>query len=627
LKNSNCSTINFLCQNNWFKSENRQRQRQLADEKRFEQSQSLLSNKRIAFVSLVTSALLLFQSSPASAKIQSLTTPVANYPLQCDETFSCPVSILPRVGFWVEVFSRWTTDTAIFHDKENPHRVYGTLSRNEGCRNSRKDGIIERERKSLKKSLTSLATKLDKGQSLTLSQAKLHALFIGETTQEIRNAAKRVRCQSGNKDRMREALTQYKLYQPTILDALESQRLTSELQYLPFVESAFNPNAISHVGAAGLWQIMPATGRTLGLVVDDRVDERYDPRAATYAAAAYFRDSVDTLSATAFDKGSLVAAKDLNPFVITSYNYGVRGMERAINQVGLDYERLLAEYKSPSFQTAVKNFYASFLAARHVAKNADAFFGQVETDKSARIHSFNTITLKRSTSVKRIVSSLGIKKDILKKLNPALREVVWNNKALVPKGYKLKVSYRESGWQGDVFAMNSLPQEIEQTGFKWHRVKKGQTACGIAEKNGVSCRALIKLNKLNKNGTIYVGRRIKVPTHSGVGHLAATATSSKKTSRSRYRVKAGDTACSIANKYQMNCNAFLTVNGLTRRSVIKSGQSVVVDSQHRWHKVKRGEGACRIAEKYRIGCSALLSANQLTLSSVLHVGQKIKIPR
>ena len=580
-------------------------------------------------------------SQSVNAKAKGLDKPVASYALQCDETFSCPASLLPRVGFWIEVFSRWSTDTAVFHDKENPHRVFATLSRKDGCRYSRRDGVIDRERKAVKKSLEKLASRLDKGKSLSSSQAKLHALFSGASTQEIRNSANRVRCQSGNSDRMREALSQFKLYQSTILDALESQNLTPELQYLPFVESAFNPNAVSHVGAAGLWQIMPATGRTLGLTVDDRVDQRYDPNSATYAAAAYFRDSVDTLSEAAYKNGSTVLAKDLNPFVITSYNYGVRGMERAINQVGLDYERLLVEYKSPSFQTAVKNFYASFLAARHVAKNVETFFGTVEADKSQRIHSYNTVRLKRNTSVKRLSTSLGIKKDILKKLNPALRKVVWDNKALIPKGYEIRISYKEQGWDKQLAQMNKLPQEIERVGYKWHRVKSGQTACGIAEKNGVSCRALFKLNKLNKKGTIYVGRRIKVPTKTGGISIAKSPQELNKaaeldpivhnlptgsTLTSRYLVKPGDTACSIANKYKMSCSEFLAVNGLTLRSIIKSGEYVTVSENHQWHKVAKGEGACKIAEKYKMKCSKLLNANKLNTSSIIRIGQKLRIP-
>lgn len=599
----------------------------------------------LSFNLLTMVVLVLSSVSPLKASTELART-VAQYPLQCDETFSCPASLLPRVGFWVEVFSRWDTSTAIFHDKENPHRVYSTLQREQGCRKSRKGDPIDRERRRLKKALISVASRLEQGKPLSAAQKRLQANFVGETAREVRAAADRVRCQSGNKDRMREALTQFQLYRPTILDALESQNLTPELQYLPFVESAFNPEALSHVGAAGLWQIMPATGRNLGLTVNSTVDERYDPKGATYAAAAYFRNSVDTLSETAFENGFPVVAKELNPFVVTSYNYGVRGMQRAIKQVGLDYERLLREYKSPSFQTAVKNFYASFLAARHVAKNSAQFFGVIETDQSTRIHSFNTTVLKRATSAKRVSTELGLDIDALKQLNPALKKVIWKHKALIPQKYSLKLPFREAGWDSALSAMYQLPKELERPGFQWHRVRRGQTACGIAEKFRASCSALRKLNKLDRRATIYVGQRLKVPTKTGgisvvsapqktsqavriansSNSSAAKINESSSSSTQRYKVRRGDTSCNIAERFGMKCSEFLALNGLTRSSIIRVGQRVTVSANNAWHVVRSGQTACAIAQSYKVRCGALLDANRLTRRSTIRVGQRLRVP-
>jgi membrane-bound lytic murein transglycosylase D len=446
---------------------------------------------------------------------------------------------------------------------------------------------------------------------------------------------------------MREALTQFHVYRPTILAALESKNLTPELQYLPFVESAFNPEALSHVGAAGLWQIMPSTGRSLGLIVDSKIDQRYDPRAATYAAAKYFRDSVDTLSEAAFENGGTVNAKDLNPFVITSSNYGVRGMQRAIKQVGLDYERLLLEYKSPSFQTAVKNFYASFLAARHVAKNSEKFFGVVAPDDTRRFASFNTLVLARPTSAKRISNELGINSDELKVLNPALKRIIWQHKALIPKGYSMKLPYREQGWAASVAKMDQLPKETEKPGFVWHKVRSGQTACGIAQKYKASCTSLRKLNKLNRSATIYIGQRLKVPSKSGGISVASnasngttrseltattsvsspvTTTGNSSSSLQSYKVRRGDTSCSIAERSGMRCGEFLAINGLRRSSVIQIGQFVKVSSKNSWHVVRSGQTACGIAESYRVQCSLLLDANRLTRRSSIRIGQRLRIP-
>ena len=578
-----------------------------------------------------------------SVSLAKPVTPVANYVLDCNETFSCPESIKPRVAFWVEVFSRWDTDTAILHDKDFPQRVYATVRRKEGCRRLKKGDAVYRKRTSLSKSLASIAKKRRANKSLSRSERELNDLFNGESISSIERAAVRVRCQSGNKDRMRTALSHFMAYRPIILDALEKQNLTPELQYLPFVESAFNPEALSHVGAAGLWQIMPSTGRTLGLTVGDKVDQRYDPTAATYAAAQYFRNSVDNLSETAFENGYVVVNKDLNPFVITSYNYGVRGMQRAIKQVGLDYERLLKEYKSPSFQTAVKNFYASFLAARHVAKNSTRFFGEVKHDESVNFSSHNIVKLKRATSARRISKFTNVDSKALKRLNPALKRVIWDHKGLIPKGYDLKVPYREQGWSTLMASVYQQPPEKEKPGFIWHRVRKGQTACGIAQKYRASCRGLISLNKLDRKGTIYVGRRIKVPSKNGGIHVEKQVAQSdsralvsppqstesvpgKAASLTKYRVKSGDTACKIANRHGMVCSELLALNGLTRSSVIRVGQRLTVSGANSWHTVRRGQSACGIAESYRVRCSALLDANRLKRLDTIRVGQRLRIP-
>lgn len=590
---------------------------------------------------LINIVVLIILASISGVARSNIPAPVSNYKLDCNDTFSCPDSLMPRVAFWVEVFSRWDTNTAIFHDKENPQRVYSTVRRKEGCRRSRTGDKIDKERKKLKKDINRLANKLEKGQSLSRTESNLNGLFSNQSASQIRSAADRIRCQSGNRDRMANALAHFMTYRPVILHALEEQSLTEELQYLPFVESAFNPNALSHVGAAGLWQIMPSTGRTLGLKVDTHVDQRYDPRDATYAAARYFRNSVDNLTETAFENGYTVVTKDLNPFVITSYNYGVRGMQRAIKQVGLDYERLLQEYKSPSFQTAVKNFYASFLAARHVAKNSAFFFGEIEHDSSNSITSFNTLSMTRATSAKRVSESLGIPLETLKKFNPALKRVIWKHKALIPRGFALRLPYREEGWSNQLASMNALPKEIERPGFLWHRVRAGQTACGIARRYKASCAALRRMNNLNREALIYTGKRIKVPTNTGGISVASTKGSSTalvpeleaattvpgaSSAITRYRVKRGDTACNIARKFAMKCDELLALNGLTRRSVIKIGQNLSVTSQGSWHRVRRGETACGIAERYRVNCSLLLDANRLSRSDTIRIGQRLRIP-
>jgi pSer/pThr/pTyr-binding forkhead associated (FHA) protein len=87
-------------------------------------------------------------------------------------------------------------------------------------------------------------------------------------------------------------LERKKIYFPMILKIFSAKKVPPELAYVSMLESGFNPNALSHAGARGLWQFMPKTGRSFKLRVDDMVDERTDPEKATYAAAEYFLDLI-----------------------------------------------------------------------------------------------------------------------------------------------------------------------------------------------------------------------------------------------------------------------------------------------------------------------------------------------
>ena len=459
---------------------------------------------------------ILFLLLPVHAAYSELHTSIPNqYPIDCGEHFFCPPSLMKRVSFWVDVFSRWETNTAVFHDKNNPHRVFSTIRREQGCRQSHKGDAIDRQKQFLKKELTRAGRNLQRQKRLTSSQQLILSnqfsdLPVVERAEAMLQAADNIRCQSGNHDRMKQALERYHLYRPTILRALAKYDLNPELLYLPFVESAFNPEALSHLGAAGLWQIMPVTGRKLGLRLTNSVDERYDPIRATDAAAAYLDDSIKTLSQTARLYGHDVSDQQLLPFVITSYNYGVYGMQRAIAKVGLDYTRLLTDYRSPNFQTAVKNFYASFLAARHVAMNQSKFFPEIQPLDS-KSPEFDIITLTRATSIERLSSELGVSRETMQQLNPSIRRLAWRDKVLLPSGFRLNLPPHRGGWAPHVAQMDRLPRELERPGFVYHKVRRGQTVCGIAASYNTSCHSVKRLNRLNRKATIYAGRKIKVP--------------------------------------------------------------------------------------------------------------------
>ena len=109
-------------------------------------------------------------------------------------------------------------------------------------------------------------------------------------------------------------------YMPIFEEALEAYGLPLELKYLPVIESALNPKAVSRVGATGLWQFMLTTGKQYGLEVNSLVDERRDPVKASYAAAHYLSDLYKIFG-------------DWN-LVIASYNCGPANISKAIHRAG-----------------------------------------------------------------------------------------------------------------------------------------------------------------------------------------------------------------------------------------------------------------------------------------------------
>ncbi len=437
---------------------------------------------------------------------------VDTHDLNCGNTFPCPPEIQRRVDFWVMVFRAWNTNQIVFHDANRPERVYSVNKTKFTCSRRKPARSVERERSRIKKALLGVAKKLTQASPrYTREEKTLLTLFPSKNAKEVRTAAENVRCQQGNRDRFVAALKRYETYKEHVLNVLGEAGLSKDIVYLPFVESAYNPRAYSRVGAAGLWQIMPRTARTLGLQLSATIDERFDAEVSTWAAARYLRHSTDTLTARAKEINPAVTSAQINPFVITSYNYGLAGMHRAMDQVGPDYIAVLSKYKSRSFRTAVRNFYASFLAARHVAQNSNKYFGNIKADDSFR-HSI--VVLKNATSVERATRVFKVSTAKLKELNPALTSNVWKGWRLIPDGYSLRLPYREDGWRQQLAKLETMKPESPLLSGNQYVVVKGDTACEIARANGVKCRDLIQLNNLGRRAFIRVGQKLEIPARA-----------------------------------------------------------------------------------------------------------------
>ena len=550
---------------------------------------------------------------------------VQHHKLKCSQYFPCPDALRRRVDFWIDVYGRWRTNDAILHDAQIPHRVYKII-KGKACGTNGNTQFIKEQKRQIRLRLERIATLIERNKTITQAKDKHYLnMFPERSPAVLRRATRNLRCQSGNKDGFRNALRRFGTYGPIVRRVLKDAGLHQDIQYLPFVESSYNPEAYSRVGAAGMWQIMPRTARVLGLELNATMDERQDPEAASGAAARYLKDSRKNLTVAARSKKANVSDSELTPFVITSYNYGVNGMRRAIKKLGPDFLTVLNRYRTKKFRVAVKNFYAGFLAARHVARNSSRFFGSYSKGSPLR---YDTIMLRKSASIDRIRAVFGISLSRLKSLNPALTRFVWHGWREIPGGYPLRLPLRQGGWAAKIAYLHSLPPEADRGTPKRYSVRSGDTACAIASAFRVKCRDLIDMNRLGRQAVIRVGQSLQIPMRtSGKRQLLSRA------DPGAYTVAPGDTVCGIAQRYGVKCSALLAANGLTSGSVLSVGRRLVIPgalAETRGggtYTVRKGDSACGVASRYGVSCDTLLAANELSQQDLIYPGQTLRIPR
>jgi membrane-bound lytic murein transglycosylase D len=326
-----------------------------------------------------------------------------------------------------------------------------------------------------------------------------------------------------------------------------------ELAALPHVESSFNPKAVSHAGAAGMWQFTRGTGRRY-LRVDHVVDERYDPWRSTEAAAQLLADNFGKLGSW--------------PLAITAYNHGVTGMRRAVRETGTKrIGTIIDGYDGPYFGFASRNFYPALLAAAEIDAHPERFFGPVSLASRARVRE---VTLPHYIPVAVLERRLGISRAELRRSNPALREAVWDGRKFVPKGYHLRVPAAHTpSLAAGVAAIPLSERYGRQRPDRFHRVRRGQTLSAIAHRYGVRVAKLVAANGLSSRNFIRAGQRLRLPIAGAEPRPLADPAPPKD---GGYVVRTGDTLARIARRYGVSMRELAALNGLDDPNLIRPGQ-------------------------------------------------------
>ena len=422
--------------------------------------------------------------------------------------FVTPDILKDNVAFWKKIYTEVGLHEGVLHDMDYPLVIFKkvSLDQTSSWSNSR---FTESQKTLISSSLKHIETQ---PESTWTDDEKGFAKLYKDHAPEgaLAGAHNRVRFQLGQKERFRQGLERSTAYLDTIRSIFGQYHVPMRLAYLPHVESSFNAEAYSKVGAAGLWQFMRSTGK-LFLKVNYLIDERRDPVLATTAAAKLLLGNYQEIQSW--------------PLAITAYNHGLGGMKRAVETTGSrDIAVVIKNYSSPSFQFASKNFYACFLAASDIAMHSDYYFSDLHFAKKVE---FKNVKLPSFMKPSVISKYLNIQQDLLREFNPALRPVVFGQQKQLPAGYEVRVPLDVSLASAQK-ALAAIPDSLkssEPERSDYYSVQSGDNLYSIASRFGVSITQLTLENNITRKNRIYEGQVLRIPqfkraTEASAGQLA-----------------------------------------------------------------------------------------------------------
>ena len=327
-------------------------------------------------------------------------------------------------------------------------------------------------------------------------------------------------------------------YMPIFEEALESYRLPLELKYLPVIESALNPRAVSRVGATGLWQFMISTAKHYGLKVNSLVDERRDPLKSSYAAAQYLSDLYKIFG-------------DWN-LVIAAYNCGPDKLNRAIHRSGgsRDYWQIY-----PYLPAETRGYVPAFIAANYIMNyycdhNICPMLSTlpVKTD---------TVMLSRDVHFKQVAGVLGISVDQLRDLNPQYRRNVVNgNNSPMPIRLPVADISRFIDNEDSIYAYNAdeLLTKRDEVDVNDDDVPTVQRVRSYSSSSSKASRRSKK---------------------SGRGKDKSKKKKKKNSGSASITVRSGDTLSEIARRQHTTVKKLKKLNGISG-STIRAGKKIKV---------------------------------------------------
>lgn len=368
-------------------------------------------------------------------------------------------------------------------------------------------------------------------------------------------------------------------YYPMFEEALDRYELPLELKYLPVIESALNPIAVSRMGATGLWQFMLRTGKQYQLEVNSLVDERRDPYKSTEAAARYLNDLYQLY-------------EDWN-LVIAAYNCGPGNVNKAIARSGGRKDYWAIYYNLPR---ETRGYVPAFIAANYVMNYYNEH-NICPQESSNDFVALDTVHVTNEIHFNQISAVLDISIEDIRRYNPQFkRDKVPGNHKTYSLVLPTKDMYAFINNKDEILDHNksiylthrkqTLTGLNDGTGVSgdfintYYRIKKGDTLGAIARRNQTTVSQLQRMNGM-KSTKLSIGRRIIVSQTAKQKelkkevHQTNLALSGSEVKNTYYRIKKGDTLGAIARRNQTTVAQLQQMNNMKSTKLAIGGNLIV----------------------------------------------------
>lgn len=399
-----------------------------------------------------------------------------------------------------------------------------------------------------------------------------------------------------------------------IVTELERRNMPLELALLPIVESTYNPKAGSFSGVLGIWQFSAGTGRNFGLKQNAWYDGRRDVIESSRAAMDYLQYLYSNV-----DQDWLSA--------VAAFNAGEGRVFKAIERN--KYRGKPTDFWSLNLPKQNTTYIPKLLALAELLKNSEKY--AIPMPQLANQPQTKVIQINRGLDLNKAADLLNLSVAEIRRLNPGFKSTT------VPSAsYQLVVPY---GSAEDIDQqLAALPKvkvaPVASTGR--YKVKSGDSLSKIAAQHKTSVKAIQQANQLSNN-QLKIGQQLIIPGLAQSAEAPAAKGSGKKTTSGAqtYTVKSGDSVWEISQKLKVSSEQLKKWNKLNAKTQLKPGQTLTYyktsepksssEGKSMTYKVKAGDSLASIAQRFKVKVADIVKWNNIKANKYLQPGQELTL--